>query len=65
MRLKKQGEQPANVDREENLEPEELDAELDVGIDGSFPASDPPSIVSPKRPPDGDGDRLATVEEAE
>lgn len=42
------------IDREDRLPPEQLDAELDYGIAGSFPASDPPSIVSPKRPPDRD-----------
>ncbi len=39
-------------EREDGLSPEELDHELDEGVDGSFPASDPPSIVSPKRPDD-------------
>lgn len=33
------------------LDQQQMDMELDKGIDGSFPASDPPSIVSPKRPP--------------
>ena len=39
-------------DREDMLDPDQLDEELDEGLDDSFPASDPPSIISPKRPPE-------------
>lgn len=38
------------MDREDLLDLEQLDEELDEGLDDSFPASDPPSIISPKRP---------------
>ncbi|MFA5550626.1 MAG: hypothetical protein WDA03_03320 [Trueperaceae bacterium] len=38
------------LEREDLLNPEQLDEELDEGLDDSFPASDPPSIISPKRP---------------
>lgn len=49
----------AQVDRHlDDDEPtaEELDTKLDVGIDDSFPASDPPAIVSPARPPRHESD---------
>jgi hypothetical protein len=42
----------APTDREDDLDRQEIEDELDEGIEGSFPASDPPSIISPKRPPD-------------
>lgn len=41
----------APSEREDELDWQEIDDELDEGIAGSFPASDPPSIVSPKRSP--------------
>lgn len=41
-------------DREDGLNRDQLDHELDEAIDESFPASDPPAIVSPHRPPDRD-----------
>lgn len=41
-------------DREDGMNDEQLDHELDEGIEESFPASDPPAIVSPHRPPDRD-----------
>ena len=41
-----------HLEREDLLDPEQLDEELDEGLDDSFPASDPPSIISPKRPPE-------------
>ncbi len=41
-----------HAEREDMLDPEQLDQELDEGLGGSFPASDPPSIISPKRPPE-------------
>ena len=39
-------------EREDLLDPEQLDVELDEGLGDSFPASDPPSLISPKRPPE-------------
>lgn len=53
-RLEREGLSPGDPgwEREDHLTPEQLDQELDEGVDGSFPASDPPSIVSPKRPAD-------------
>lgn len=40
------------LEREDLLDEEQLDEELDEGLGDSFPASDPPSIISPKRPRD-------------
>jgi hypothetical protein len=39
-------------EREDLLDAEQLDEELEEGLYDSFPASDPPSIISPKRPRD-------------
>lgn len=39
-------------EREDLLDREQVEDELDEGLGGSFPASDPPSIISPKRPRD-------------
>lgn len=38
-------------DREAELRKKQLDMELDEGLDDTFPASDPPSVVTPSRPP--------------
>ena len=40
------------LEREDRLNQEQLDDELEEGLEDTFPASDPPSIISPKRPRD-------------
>lgn len=44
--------QQSQPEREDMLDAEQLDEELEEGLYDSFPASDPPSIISPKRPHD-------------
>jgi len=50
---RRDGEPPADLPPEEHEKDRaQVEKELDVGIDDSFPASDPPSIVSPRAAPD-------------